>query len=117
MNTIPSDGNQVPRGYLSEEHKRKFTLTAGILGAAFFVMQFILPPMLMFAIMPGMMFFGDSWMKAAEPQRGVYWEKGIWYVETSFSPRSSPPTTSSVMAGSAELLAYGTAVRLRKKQY
>jgi len=26
-------------------------------------------------------------------------------------------TTSSVMAGSAELLAYGTAVRLRKKQY
>ena len=26
-------------------------------------------------------------------------------------------TTSSVMAGSAELLAYGTAVRLRKKKY
>jgi len=89
MNPLPLDGNQVPRGYLSEEHKRKFTLTAGILGAAFFVMQFILPPILMFAIMPGMMFFGDSWMKAAEPQRGVYWEKGIWYVETSFSPRSS----------------------------
>jgi uncharacterized RDD family membrane protein YckC len=90
MNTVPSGSNQIPRGYLSEEHKRKFTLTAGILGAAFFVMQFILPPMLMFAIMPGMMFFGDSWMKAAEPERGTFWNNTIWYVERSFSTRPSP---------------------------
>ncbi len=75
---------------MSEEHKRKFTLTAGILGAAFFVMQFILPPMLMFAIMPGMMFFQDSWMKAAEPERGAFWNNTIWYVERSFSTRPSP---------------------------
>lgn len=90
MNTIPSDDQRLPRGYLSEEHKRKFTLTAGILGAAFFIMQFILPPMLMFAIMPGMLFFQDSWMKAAEPERGTFWNNSIWYVEISFSTRPSP---------------------------
>lgn len=86
MNTIPSE---IPRGYLSEEHKRKFTITAGILGAVFFILQFIVPPMFMFVIMPGMMFFGDSWMKDAEPQRGALWRNSIWYVETSFSARPS----------------------------
>ena len=90
MNTVPSGNSAFPRGYLSEEHKRKFTITVGILGAAFFVMQFILPPMLMFAIMPGMLFFQDSWMKAAEPERGTFWKDTIWYVETSFSTRPSP---------------------------
>jgi uncharacterized RDD family membrane protein YckC len=43
----------------------------------------------MFAIMPGMMFFGDSWMKDADPQRGAFWKNSIWYVETSFSARPS----------------------------
>ena len=90
MNTMISGDNPAPGGYLSEDHKRKFTLTAGILGAAFFIMQFILPPMFMFAIMPGMMFFGDSWMKEAEPQRGTFWKGSIWYAETSFFTRSSP---------------------------
>jgi hypothetical protein len=41
MNTIPSDNQKAPSGYLSEEHKRKFTITAGIFGAAFFILQFI----------------------------------------------------------------------------
>jgi uncharacterized RDD family membrane protein YckC len=89
MNTIPPDDQRVPSGYLSEKHKRKFTITAGILGAAFFIMQFILPPMLMFVIMPGMMFFHDSWMKAAEPQHGTFWKDSIWYVERSFSTKPS----------------------------
>lgn len=89
MNTMISGDKPAPGGYLSEEHKRKFTITAGILGAAFFILQFILPPMLMFTIMPGMIFFGDSWMKEAEPQRGTFWNKSVWYVETSLSPKPS----------------------------
>lgn len=89
MNTIPSTDKQESKGYLSEEHKRKFTITAGILGAVFFIIQFIVPPMLMFAIMPGMMFFGDSWMKEAKLQRGAFWNNNIWYVETSVSARPS----------------------------
>ncbi len=89
MNTIRSGDKQEPKGYLSEEHKRKFSITAGILGAAFFIIQFIIPPMLMLAIMPGMMFFGDSWMKDADPRRGAFWNRSIWYIETSFPGRPS----------------------------
>ncbi len=89
MDTIPSGDKGGSTGYLTEEHKRKFTLTAGILGAIFFIIQFILPPIIMFTIMPGMMFFGDSWMKEAKPQRGAFWENSIWYVETTVSARPS----------------------------
>ena len=38
-----------PAGYLSEDSKRRFTLAAGILGAAVFIGQTMLPAMLMFA--------------------------------------------------------------------
>ncbi len=96
MNAIPSGNRQVPMGYLSEEHKRRFTLTAGILGAAFFIMQFMVPPMLMFSIMPGMIFFQECWMKAAEPERGTSWNNAIWYVETSFSTKPSPHSRTTL---------------------
>jgi len=85
MNTIPSDNQMAPTGYLSEEHKRKFTITAGIFGAAFFILQFVLPFVIMLAIMPGMMFSRDSWIKIAKPERGALWDNRIWYPETSES--------------------------------
>jgi uncharacterized RDD family membrane protein YckC len=85
MNTIPSDNQKAPSGYLSEEHKRKFTITAGILGAVFFIIQFILPFMIMLAIVPGMMFSQDSWIKIAKPERGAFWDNRIWYPEMSVS--------------------------------
>jgi hypothetical protein len=65
------------RGYLSQEHKRKFTITAGILGAVFFIVQFIVPFVVMMAAMPFMVFS----LKMAEPQRGAYWNNAIWYIE------------------------------------
>ena len=54
MDTLPIQDRLAPKGYLSEEDKRKFTITAGILGAVFFILQFVLPPMLMIVAMPGM---------------------------------------------------------------
>jgi hypothetical protein len=87
MNAMSSDNQRAPSGYLSEEHKRKFTIIAGILGAIFFILQFILPFVLMVAIMPGMMFFQDSWMEIANPERGAFWNNQIWYTGTSVSPK------------------------------
>jgi uncharacterized RDD family membrane protein YckC len=87
MTTIPPDNQRAPSGYLSEEHKRKFTITAGIFGAIFFIVQFILPFGLMMAVMPGMMFFHDSWMEIANPERGAFWNDRIWYTGTSLSPK------------------------------
>jgi uncharacterized RDD family membrane protein YckC len=95
MNTSPSNKKEAPRGYLSEEHKRKFTLTAGILGALFFIVQFILPFVIVVAIMAGMIFSEDFWLKEAELRRGAFWNNQIWYVEKLFSPKTpdySPAT-------------------------
>jgi uncharacterized RDD family membrane protein YckC len=36
-----------PKGYISDASKRKFTFTAGILGAVFLIAQFLLPMVLM----------------------------------------------------------------------
>lgn len=60
---------------------------AGILGAIFFILQFVLPFVLMLAIMPGMIFFQDSWMEIANPERGAFWNNQIWYTGTSVSLR------------------------------
>ena len=48
------------QGYLSEEAKRAFSIRAGILGAVFFFLQFIVP----FLIMVPLMFTGSMFMAA-----------------------------------------------------
>lgn len=45
-------------GYLSAQHKKTFTITVGILGAVFFVAQFIMPFIVMVIAMPTMMATG-----------------------------------------------------------
>ena len=52
---MPSDSIQAPRGYLSEEHKQRFTIIVGIVAALFFILQFIFPFVLAAGIMPGLM--------------------------------------------------------------
>ena len=41
--TVSPEGSEAAPGYLSENHMRRFTTTAGILGAVFFFGQFIPP--------------------------------------------------------------------------
>lgn len=72
------------KGYLSEEHKKKFTITAGILGGVFFVGQFIIPMILMIIAMPVMM-FQKGFFKEIEIERAELWENAIWYVESAIS--------------------------------
>lgn len=42
-------------GYVSEDSKKRFTLVAGVLGAVFFVLQFVVPMGAMFALMPALL--------------------------------------------------------------
>lgn len=70
------------KGYLSEQDKRRYTFKAGILGAVFFVAQFVVP----FVIMLPLMFAG-SW-RGFERQRidagqAVWWKEKVWAVSTS----------------------------------
>ncbi len=80
---------EAPKGYLSAESKRKFTITAGILGALFFIAQFLTPFLVMLIIMPSIFWGGGSFMKVAHPQKGAYWNGAVWYTETPVSPESS----------------------------
>ncbi len=74
--------SQVPYGYLSEQDKRKFTITAGILGAVFFLFQIVLPFIITFAAMPLTMFAGDTY-RELDVGSMVLWEDYVWFVEES----------------------------------
>lgn len=71
------------KGYISEEHKRRFTITAGILGVIFFIAQFILPYIGMLIIMPAMRAFDSDSRKSNRMGNSVFWQEQIWYVEES----------------------------------
>lgn len=66
-------------GYLSPESKRRFTLVAGVLGAVFFLAQFVLPMLVMFLVMVPMM-LGRA-IPMADLDRAVLWRGELWFVE------------------------------------
>jgi uncharacterized RDD family membrane protein YckC len=80
MDTMDDAGIEAPHGYLSEEDKRKFTITAGILGAVFFVAQFVVPFLVMFVSMPFMTDTGE-WMTEIEAGDAVFWNGSIWFTQ------------------------------------
>ena len=47
-----------PVGYLSEQAKKRYTITAGILGALFFFGQMVVPMVVMVVMMPAMLVGG-----------------------------------------------------------
>jgi uncharacterized RDD family membrane protein YckC len=66
-------------GYLSEESKRRFTLVAGILGAVFFLAQFLLPMLVIFLIvMPTMI---GREFSAADIDQAALWRDELWFIE------------------------------------
>jgi len=72
--------NEPPKGYLSEESKRKFTLTAGILGAAFLIGQFFLPMVMMVgAVATDFSDFGSD-ISYVYPQKAAVWDDTLYYV-------------------------------------
>ncbi|TKJ38604.1 MAG: hypothetical protein CEE38_02565 [Planctomycetes bacterium B3_Pla] len=82
VKSVPTDGHT--RGYLSEAHKRKFTITAGILGVMFFIAQFMVPFVVMMVAMPLIVFPMIS-MKMSQPEYGTYWDNAIWYSEKTLA--------------------------------
>lgn len=80
-----------PAGYVSEEARRKFTLTAGILGAVFFIAQMVAP----IALMPFLL-LGMSTGAGSIHQRivgaGAFWNESLWLPEQTIrNPAFSKP--------------------------
>jgi len=80
VSEIPA--SQSPDGYLSEQGKRRFTITAGILGAVFFMAQIALPYVLMLIAMPTMILKGGVF-KQLNVDSMVLWNDSIWFIEES----------------------------------
>jgi len=72
----PSDS---VRGYVSAESKRRFTILAGILGAAFFMAQILLPILLMVFVMFPRMALQE--FKLADLEHSTVWHDDVWFVE------------------------------------
>ncbi len=88
-----TNGNETATGYLSEANKKKFTLTAGVLGAAFLIGQFLLPMLLMFGLMAGEITgFGTDDTLYAYPQRSAVLDDTLYYVvrRSSLGPEGLP---------------------------
>ncbi len=68
-----------PTGYLSEGSKRRFTVIAGTLGAAFFLAQFLLPMLVMLLVMMPMM-LGRA-VSTPDLDNAAAWQGDLWFVE------------------------------------
>jgi uncharacterized RDD family membrane protein YckC len=80
-------------GYLSEESKRRFTLVAGILGAMFFLAQFLLPMLVMFLVMMPRM-FGRA-VSIADIDQAVLWRNELWFIERTTKLNWRDPQSSA----------------------
>ena len=76
MDTSQPIHDHVPRGYLSEKGKRRFTIIAGLLGAVFFFGQFIIPYVVLFALIPILGDFNADY--SLDLEKAVYWKNKIW---------------------------------------
>src|SRR5262245_46027869 len=81
------------RGYLSDESKRRFTLIAGILGAVFFVAQFLLPVLVMVVVMMTMMM--GSRFSIADIEQSALWSNELWFIERTTRVNWRDPNNST----------------------
>ena len=94
--SIGSLATEPAHGYLSESSKRRFTLVAGILGAVFFLAQFLLPMLVMFLVMMPMMFEGAA--STADVDRAVLWRDELWFIERTAKVNWRDPGNSTSLS-------------------
>src|SRR2546427_3841384 len=80
-------------GYLSEDSKRRFTLIAGILGAVFFVAQFLLPMLIVFLFMMPMIIGREHGI--ADLEQAALWRDELWFVERTVKVNWRDPKSSA----------------------
>ena len=88
MNPQDTDG-QAPTGYLSAKAKRHFTVLAGVLGAGAFLLQFVLPLVLMVPLII-MMMPSAAGFKTIQAGRGAVWDGRPWLVQEGMQVGPTP---------------------------
>ena len=81
-------------GYLSEASKRRFTITAGILGMVFLIGQFALPIAIMVGFMVSAPDIFDIDFFRCSPNHVAVLDSGLWHIETeaAFGDKQDPST-------------------------
>ena len=85
-----SQGTPIPKGYRSDGAKRKFTLFAGLLGVAFFVLQAVIPLFLLLALARTFRGFEQGRDDWPHVWNAVFWNGALWYVQESIPRRMAP---------------------------
>lgn len=88
-------------GYLSETSKRRFTITAGVLGAVFLIAQFAIPFAIMLGFMASMSASFDVDIVWRDPDHTVVWDGAVWLIETHPSFNDEPDTSVLARTGIA----------------
>jgi uncharacterized RDD family membrane protein YckC len=83
---VSTDSTAAHDGYLSEESKKQFTITAGILGAVFFFLQIFAPFFAMLLIMPAFM-LGSFHVTSYDILRGGVHENHFYFFAEDERPR------------------------------
>ena len=102
MSAAPPLRAVAPRGYVSEDAKRRFQVTAGVLGGLFAVGQFVVPMVASMAMMPMMFFPSFTSMRTASPGGGALWGDAVWYTEQPLGPSGRPLLQELPIEGDAE---------------
>jgi len=79
-----------PAGYRSESSRRRFTLTAGLVGFVFFIIQAAAPFFLIMAIAGTFLGFEAGRQDWPHLWDAVYWEGSLWYLQESVPRRMLP---------------------------
>src|SRR5262245_61998902 len=101
---MSTPGNQLSesdRGYLSEESKRRFTVIAGVLGAAFFVAQFVLPMLFMFLFVMSTVF--EQELKHIDLEQAAVLRDELWAIERTIKPNWRKVDSSETTFGLARV--------------
>jgi uncharacterized RDD family membrane protein YckC len=101
MSEDPLAVDQPTPGYLSEASKRRFTITAGVLGAVFLIAQFAIPFVIMLGFMASMSASLDVDMARRNAERTVVWDDAVWLIETHPSFGDDPDTSVLARTGIA----------------
>lgn len=82
------------KGYLSEEQKSKFTITAGLVGGGFLILNFVLPFICMLIMMPTMFMFQGEMFQMANMRKNAVLDNTLWYeVESMGHPQQKKSDT------------------------
>lgn len=75
IDNVDHDG---PEGYRSEDGKTQYIILGAVIGVVYFLLQNILPQVIMWTMMPGMFMSGPAVLTSPQLPQAVAWQGQLW---------------------------------------